>query len=51
MSLIKLVTSPYLWFFFMAMLGLWLVCWAGWGGEIRIDYKAPPNEAGLGLNP
>ncbi len=47
----KLVTSPYLWWFAFIMIGLWIFCWAAWGGSITVNTPGVPNEAGLGVNP
>ncbi len=47
----KLFFSPYLWWFAVIMIGLWLFCWAAWGGSITIAEGVPANEAGLGINP
>ena len=46
----KIVSSPYLWLFGLIMIGLWLFCWAAWGGSITTT-SLPANEAGLGINP
>ena len=48
--LLKLVTSPLLWLFFIIMFGLWLFCWGAWGGSITTN-TVPSVESGLGLNP
>lgn len=50
-SLKKLFFSPYLWCFVIIMIGLWLFCWAAWGGTITTNPLGPPGEAGLGINP
>lgn len=33
------------------MIGLWLLCWAAWGGSIKTENNVPSIETGLGLNP
>ncbi len=47
----KLFFSPYLWWFAVIMIGMWLFCWAAWGGCITINNTVPAHEAGLGINP
>lgn len=52
MSIKNPLTSPYLWSFLMIMLGLWMLCWGGWGGSIQTTTTTSNSaEAGLGLNP
>lgn len=51
MSIKNPLTSPYLWSFLMIMLGLWMLCWGGWGGSIQTTTTSSGPEAGMGLNP